>query len=252
MVRKIGVALFGLFILAVLGALVMVEPVQGAKQAPNVPLTASFRSAVYDTPPPGDPQHYADQILNDVAEPYETNAQEGVSVWFTQPNGELFFSTDHHAARTVRVIFPRLSNETAGWLPDTLGFYAPPPEPVDFFKFQTYNSPSYADPRLNFLAMKHGEIRPVRLWTCICTAHRHYFLLNYEGGHVSNITGVVEVAAFNDTADMTKPATKWKIYPVPGTADSAQIWKRSESGRGQGYFPFGPAPMAFELTLQTQ
>ena len=220
-------------------------------------LTASFRSSIDTTQLPANPAHYLDKILSDTAEPYETDSGGGVSVWFTQPNGELLFKIEHHAARSVRVIFPRLWNDTIGWLPDTLGFYAPPPEPpesVDFFRFQTYNSGGFAEPKINFLAMKHGTIAPVRLWTTICTTQRHNFYANYAVGlgHVGNISGVVEVAAFNDAVDPNKPATLWKVYPVPVTADSANLWKQGESGRNPVRYPFGSAPMPFLLTLQKQ
>lgn len=126
-----------------------------------------------------------------------------------------------------------------------MGFYAPPPEPVTYFRLQTYD---FWLPTVNFLNMKHGETARVRLGTTICTTERHNFHMNYSVDP-GQLSGVVEVAAFND-ADNTKLATRWEIYPVPGTADSADFWKQGESGRNPVRYSFGSAPMRFLLTLQ--
>jgi hypothetical protein len=247
MTRRTGVAFRSLVGLAAVASLLMVGQVQGAKPKADVPLKASFRSLTGDPGTAGTEAYYVDKILNDAMGPYTTN-RNGVSVWLTGNNGDLFFRIEHHSARSVQVIFPYFQDpETGWWLPNTAGIYADlPKEPVDFFKLQTYNSSAYAAPKVNFLTMKAGDDVPVRLWTTICTTQRHYFFMNYAKD-VGTVSGVVRVRAFDNGSD--DYATRWEIYPDPATVDVAKIWKQSDSGQNVFYY-FLDAPMPFLLTLQ--
>jgi hypothetical protein len=217
----------------------------GAKPAPNVQLKASFRGLT-DPAFQGTPEFYVDKFLNDAQGPYMTY-KSAVSVWFTPVNGELQFSFEHHSGRSMLIIFPNAGNE-CGWLPDTAGNYPGLPyEPVDFFKFKTYNSQAFAEPRLNFLTMPLETPLPVRLWTTICTTQRHYFFMNFSQD-VGKITGVVEVIAHDLNGDL-KPE-RWEIYPIPGTGDMAKVYKHPETGDDSINCLFGEFPMPFKLILE--
>lgn len=234
--RRIGVAVLSLAGLAMLAALLIVEPVQGARAPADVPLKATFRSLETDS------------ILNDIAEPYVTLKGGGVTVYLTGDNGELVFTIDHHATRRIGVIFPDLLPEpTVGYLPDTDGRYGRTIEPVDFFKFRTWNSSGFAEPKVNLLNMTHGETRQVRLWTTVCTTQRHYFFMNYSL-EIGKISGVVQVTA-SDTVGNDGKVDKWVIESLPGTEGVAKVYKQSESGKTVFYY-FGEGFMPFELTLE--
>jgi hypothetical protein len=218
----------------------------GGKTPPDVPLRATFRSLT-DADATGR-DFYVDKLLNDEGGSYVTDKTRSVEVYFTGAAGELFFKIEHHSGRTVRVIYPALSNSQAGWLPDTAG-YDPdlPDEPVDFFRFRTYNNSAVFGPLsgVNFLTMPVDQPTPVRLWTAICTTQRHYFFVNFEQD-IGKISGVVEVTAFAGTDG--KPA-RWDIRPVPSTDDVTHLWKQSETGKN-AFYDFGDAPMPFLLTLE--
>jgi hypothetical protein len=234
--RRISVAVLPLTGLAMLAALLMVEPVQGARPAANVPLKATFRSLLTDS------------ILNDIDAPYVSLNGGGVTVYFTGDNGELVFSVDHHANRKVLVIFPDLPpNDTVGDLPDTDGRYGREIEPVDYFKLRTYNTAAFMEPRLNFLAMTPGHTERVRLWTTVCTTRRHYFFMNYSLD-IGKISGVVQVTA-SDLVGPDGKADTWVIEPIPDTNDVAKVYKQSESGKNVFYY-FGDGAMPFQLTLE--
>ncbi|OGD22659.1 MAG: hypothetical protein A2W03_16285 [Candidatus Aminicenantes bacterium RBG_16_63_16] len=188
-----------------------------------------------------------DKILNDDQGPYVTTGNNSVEVWFSGDKGELYFKIEHHAERSVRVVFP-YAQGPCGFLPDTVGLYPGlPDEPVDFFRFKTYNSAAFAAPRINFLTMTPGVPQQVRLWTTICTISRHYFILNHNNSNPTGITGVVEAMAYDNNND-GKP-DRWEIYPVPGTNDQAWIYKHPENNR-DAVCPFGSFPMPFMLLLE--
>jgi hypothetical protein len=235
--RRTGVALLVLIGLVALAVLLTDGPVQGAKPPADVPLKATFRSLATDS------------VLNDIDDlPYETSNGGGMSVYFTGANGELVFSVDHHATRKVRVIFPDLpANATVGYLPDTDGRYGRTVEPVDFFKFRTWNSSGFAEPKVNFLRMTPGQTVPVRLWTTVCTMTRHYYFMNYSLD-VGKISGVVQVSALDAVGNDGKVDT-WVIEPLPDTNGVAKVYKQSESGQNVFYY-FGDGPMPFQLTLE--
>lgn len=242
MQKKIVLAIFGVLCLSLFACLWLF----GAKPAPSVQLKASFRGL---TNPAfqGSPEFYVDKFLNDAKGPYVTDGKHNVSVWFTSDNGELFFKFEHHSARSMLIIFPYFSNE-CGQLPDTAGIYPGLPyEPIDFFRFATYNSSAFAEPRLNFLTMPLETPLPVRLWTTMCTTQRHYFFMNFSHD-VGKITGVIEVIAHDLSGD-GKP-DQWELYPVPGTGDMAKIYKHPETGDDSINCLFGEFPMPFKLILE--
>jgi len=216
-----------------------------AKPVPNVQLRAYFRGLT-NPDLAGSPEFYVDRFLNDGKGPY-TTFKTAVSVWFTGDAGELKFIADHHSNRSLLVVFPNFGNE-CGWLPDTAGAYPEvPDEPIDFFKFQTYNSPAFAEPRLNFLTMPEETPLPVRLWTTFCTTERHYFFMNFST-EIGKISGVVEVIAHDFDDDGT--LDQWEVYPLTGSADIAKIYKHPETGDDSINCLFGEFPMPFRLILE--
>jgi hypothetical protein len=210
----------------------------GAKPPANIPLRAYFLPELADGTPC--------VFLNDAQGPYMTY-RAAISVWLSGDNGELTFIFDHHSSRSLGIIFPNAGNE-CGWLPDTTGAYPEvPDEPVDFFKFKTYNSAAFAPPKVNFLTMPVETPTPVRLWTTICTTQRHYFFLNFSV-EVGKITGVVEVIAHDRDGDQMPD--QWDLHPVPGTLNLAKIYKHPETGDDSINCLFGEYPMPFRLILE--
>ncbi len=217
----------------------------GAKPAPKIQLRASFLGLTNPELPGYD--YYVDKIHNDDQGAYMTTLNNSVEVYFTSDKGELFFKIEHHANRSVNVVFPYVLGP-CGYLPDTVGIYPDlPDETVDFFRFKTYNSPAFGPPKINFLTMTPGVPQQVRLWTTICTISRHYFILNYNDSDPSHITGVVEATAFDDNDDGT--LERWEINPVPGTGDLAWIYKHPENRKDDVCY-FGYFPMPFKLILE--
>ncbi len=209
----------------------------GAKPAPNVQLKASFVADL--------PFGAIGTFQNDARGPYVTDGKHNVSVWFTSDAGDLFFKFEHHSMRSMRILFPNVGNE-CGMLPDTAGIYPElPDEPVDFFRFTTFNSPAFMEPKLNFLTMPAETPVQVRLWTTICTTQRHYFFLNYSR-EIGKISGVIEVTAH---ADASGKLVSWELYPIPGTGDLAKIYKHPETGDDSINCLFGEFPMPFKLIL---
>jgi hypothetical protein len=242
MSRKIMVfGALGVFVILCLSGLW----VFGAKPAPKIELRASFLGLT-------DPQYsgydyFVNKIFNDDQGAYVTTGNNAVEVYFTSDKGELFFKIEHHADRSVNVVFPYALGP-CGYLPDTVGIYPDlPDETVDFFRFKTYNSSAYGPPKINFLTMTPGVPQQVRLWTTICTISRHYFILNYNNSNPTNIAGVVEVTAYDDNNDGT--LDRWEINPVPGTGDLAWIYKHPENKKDE-ICPFGAFPMPFKLILE--
>lgn len=212
----------------------------GGKPAPVVELRATFE-AISESGLPS-------TILNDAQGPYVTDGVHNISVWFTSDNGELFFKLEHHCDRSALVIFPPVYVDCGGYLPDTAEIYLElPDEPVDFFRFKTYNSPAFAGPRINFLQMTPGVPKQVRLWTTICTTQRHYFVLNYNNTDPNKISGVVEVTAYDDNGDGT--LDRWVMSPVLGSGDMATILKHPEK-REKEICNYGTHLMPFKLVLE--
>lgn len=241
-IRVLGVwSVFGFLVL--LGIWVFGAP---KPKAPNIQLRASFRSLT--NPELQGYDFYTDKIFNDALGSYVSTDNNSVSVWFTPDKGELFFKIEHHADRSVNVIFP-FASAVCGYLPDTAGLYADlPDETVDFFRFKTYNSAAFAEPRINFLTMEPGVPQQVRLWTTICTVDRHYFLLNYNNPNLANITGVVQVTAYDDNNNGV--LDRWELQPLEGTDGLVYVVKQEGNGAKQYHCDFGSHMMPFFLTLE--
>jgi hypothetical protein len=246
---RMGVALVGVVFLAVwmFGA--------PKPKAANVQLRAYFLELT--NPDATGYDFYVNKILNDTAEPYVTNGNGSISVWITPDNGELFFKFEHHADRAPNVIFPLAAalQPQCGYLPDTIGLYENlPEEPVDFFRFNTYNSDAFAGPKLNLLDMAPWTVtnpntQQIRLWTTVCTTERHYFLLNYNNFNVDSITGIVQVTAYdNEPAD--GQIDRWVFEPIAGTEGIVQVVKQEGNGKNQFHCDFGVHFMPFVLVLE--
>ena len=236
MSRKIQI--LGMACLAMLTVLMTL--VLAGKPVANVQLRASFEPLMAPEVP------YA--IQNDAKGPYVTDGKHNVSVWFTGDNGELFFKFEHHSSRSMIIHFPYAYSECGGWLPDTAGDYPNlPDEPIDFFRFTTFNSDAFAPPKVNFLTMPADTPTPVRLWTTFCTTQRHYYFMNYSLTQ-NRISGVVGVTASRLTPN--GPNVRWVITPVFGSGGMAEIYKHPETGDDSINCPFGAWPMPFKLVLE--
>ncbi len=226
-------------VLALAGAFVLTA----GKPAPNVQLRATFQPLT-DLGVPC-------TFLNDPKGAYVTDGHHNVSVWITGDVGDLFFKFEHHAERSMYILFPRAYADCAGWLPDTAGLYPElPDEPIDFFRFTTFNGSSYAPPKANLLKMTPGVPTQVRLWTTFCTTQRHYYFMNFYQNSGSKQSGLVEVTAFDDTVPPDGKLDRWVMVPIPGTGDVANIYKHPETGDDSINCLFGTFPMPFKLVLE--
>jgi len=234
MLKKRGIWVLVLVLgLVLVGAIVLTA----AKPAPNIMLRAYFMDA--------DENEIPYNITNDAKGPYVTGST-GVDVWFTSDVGNLFFEFEHHSGRSLGMIFPYFLSP-CGWLPDTAGLYPDlPDEPVDYFKLITRNGPAFGGPRLNFLQMEPNVHKQVRLWTTICTTQQHFFYFNYNNQNPTNISGVVDVIAFESGGKLVR----WEITPVPDSGNLAWIYKWPEGNDKDGGCFYTVAPMPFKLILE--
>jgi hypothetical protein len=144
------------------------------------------------------------------------------------------------------VVFPYASSEL-GFLPDTVGIYDNlPDEPVDFFRFKTYSR--YTLPPVNLLTMTKDVATKITLWTTVCTTDRHYLLLNYNEPDIDEISGHVQVTAYDD--DGNGVLDYWVIEPLEGTNSLVRIVKQEGNGKNQYHSDFGYHNMPFKLILE--
>jgi len=238
MSRKIKI--LGIVCLAVLAVLLTLG--SAAKPVPNIQLRATFAEFT-DAGIPC-------TILNDAKGPYMTGGNNSVSVWITGDFGDLFFKFEHHSERSMKILFPYAYSDCGGWLPDTAGLYPDlPDEPIDFFRFQTMSSDSYAPPKANFLTMPAGTPTRVRLWTTFCTTKRHYYFMNYYQTQ-NKTSGQVEVTAYDTTVPPDGKLDRWVMVPVSSSIGEADIFKHPETGNENINCPFGRFPMPFKLVLE--
>jgi len=227
-------------------------------KVPNIQLEATFRAQT--NPALEGYDYYVDKIFNDDYDlgPYVTTDDGSVSVWFTPSNaggttdgGDLLFKLEHHAARRVNMVFPLASSAECGSLPDTYGLYNwLPDDPVDYFRFKTYNVGWYAAPHLDFLKMAPGveNTQQVRLETVVCTVERHNFYLKYN--NLESVSTIVQVTAYDDDLPADGILDRWEIQPVAGTNGLLDIRQLVGNGARKHYCEYGSHFMPFLLTLK--
>lgn len=220
---------------------------------PNVQLKASFRALT--NPELTGYDFYTDKIFNDNYDlgPYVTLDDGSVSVWFTPSDaggttagGDLYFAVEHHAARKVNIVFPYAAG-ACGFLPDTMGLYPDlADDPIDYFRFKTYNVYWYAEPHLDFLKMVPGETGQVRLENVVCSNTQHNFYLRYQ--NLESVSIIVQVTAYDDDGDSL--LDRWELQPVAGTNGLLTIRQLVGSGAKKKYCEYGSHFMPFLLTLE--
>ena len=104
----------------------------------------------------------------------------------------------------------------------------------------------YAEPKVNFLLMQPGEKKEVRLWIVFATTQRSYFYLCYA--QIPNqFSGNVMVEAVDMTGDDV--TDRWILYPKAGTDNSANLHRRSYTGKNRTPQDLGDYRMPFALVL---
>jgi len=181
------------------------------------------------------------------------NARE-VTVQFTE-TGELQFIIGERASRRVNFVFGEGNFRGPGFCGDCAEpVPALPDEPTTYLSSRTVIGRGYKGPQLNFLAMTHGQVAPVRLGVYFETKTRDFFRLRYynpadpDYGDVTCFAGgSVQVTALNTTGD---PAVDcWIITPIP--TDDTALFFREYDRAGNDWFQcsFGYYGMPFTLTL---
>lgn len=204
---------------------------------------------------------FSSDLVNSIAMPTKITSDgkgsyqnaSNVTVQFSDL-GELQFIIGERASRRVNFIFGWdnwLSNgpcaTCAGetW-PDMLN------EPTTYVSFLTTISTSHKGPQLNFLAMKPGDLAPVRLAVYFETKARKYFRLRYYNGldpeEYCGAGGPVMVQAIDTNLDGT--VDRWVLYPVQDGTNKA-LFFREYARKGNDWLQcsFGYFAMPFELTL---
>lgn len=224
-----------LFLVCLAGFLALPALLNTAPKGTSVYLRASFRDAAdaYGMP--------TDKLRSDGQGSYQNAA--GLTVMING-DGELVFDIGRTSGRRVNLIFDQYIRY--GSCPEN-----PPDaadEPIDTAQFLTQMESYMAGPKVNFLEMRPGDVKEVRLWIVLTTALRSYFYLSYDQEAPESRSGYVMVHATDATGDGT--VDRWVLYPKSGTNEMAGLNRRSYTGKNRAPCDFGDFQMPFELVLE--